>query len=75
MEVMQLASFNQKSSVETQNVEKATAAGVAEWTTKGKLTLSALGSPYLEHMLTHDTVFEHIHLHLLLFDYLSSADV
>ena len=46
------AYFNQKPSAETQNVEKATASCTEECATKGKLTLSALGTPSLDHILT-----------------------
>ena len=71
----QLAYFNQKHSAETQNVEKATSTYVAEHATKGNLTLSALGTPSLDHILTCDTAFEHLCLCLILYDYFSATDV
>ena len=62
---LQLAYLNKKPSAEKQNFENATYSCIAECATKGKLTLSALITPSLDHILTCDTVFEHICLHLI----------
>ena len=70
-----LAYFNQKPSVATQNVEKTTASCAEECATKGKLTLSVLRTPSLDHILKCDTCFEHTCLHLILSDYLFVTDV
>ena len=48
---------NQKLSAETQNVEKATFVYAEEHVTKGKLTLSVLVTPSLDHILKFDTAF------------------
>ena len=69
------AYFNQKPFAATHNVEKATAAYAAEHFTKGKFTLSSLGTPYLYHLLTYNTAFEHTYLYLILSDCLSATDV
>ena len=70
-----LAHFNQKPSAETQNAEKSTAACAAEHANKGKLTLPALGTPSIDQILTRDTFFEQIYLHLILSNYPSATDV
>lgn len=70
-----LAYFNQKPYAETQKVEKATSSCAAEYATKGKLTLSVLRTPFLDHMLTYDTVLEYIYRHIISPDYLSAMDV
>ena len=69
------AYFNQKPSAETQNVEKATAACAVECATKGNLTISALGTISLDHILAWETFCEHICLYLMLSDFLSATDV
>ena len=59
----------------TQNFERVAASCAAEHATKVKLTLLALGSLYLEHMFTCDTVFEHTYLCIITSYCLSTADV
>ena len=67
--------FNRKPSVEVHNVEKETAYFVARFPVKGKIILSALGAPFLDHVLTYNTFFEHTRIHLILSDLMSSTDV
>ena len=55
-----LACSNQIPHAETHNVEKATTEFTAVYVTKGKLTLSALGTPSLDQNLTCDTALEHL---------------
>ena len=74
-EALQLVYFNQKPSAKTQNTEKTTEVCAVEHATKCKIALSVLGSPSLDQILTCDTVFEHIRLHLILSKYLSTTDV
>ena len=45
------------------------------YTVKGKLTLSALGTPSLDYIVAYQEVFEHVLIHLILSDCLSTANV
>ena len=70
-----LSYLKKKPSASTDNAEKAKAAYAKEHTTKVKLTLSALVTTSLNHILTCHTAFEHMHLHLILSDYMYATDV
>ena len=74
-ESQKLAYFNQKLSAATQNVEKAKDTYAAEFDSKSQLTLSALGTPSLDHILTFNAAFDHTYLHLTLYDHLSATDM
>ena len=74
-EARKLAHFLQQTPIVTQNVDQATAAYSKKFHTKGKLTASALSSPSLNHMMTDDAVFEHMHLHLVLSDFLYPHEI
>ena len=67
--------FQPKPFAAMHNVEKAIAACAAEYSTKGKPTLSALRTLSLKHTLICDTAFENICIDLILCDYLSATDV
>ena len=57
------------------NVEQTAADCLAHYPVKGKITLSALETSSLDHIMTNQEVFEHTYLHLILSDYMSITDV
>ena len=71
----QLAHLSQQTPTVTQKVEQATADYSNKFHTKGKLTASDLGPPSLNHIMSDDTVFEHMCLHLFLSDFLSTHEI
>ena len=74
-EARQLAQFSLKTSTVSQKVEEATAEHSNKFQTKRKLTTSALGTPFLKDIMTDDAAFEHIHLHLILSNFLSPLKI
>ena len=57
------------------NVEKVAADHYKNYPVKDKLTLSALGTTSLDHVMTDQAVFEWVRLYLILSDYLPTAGV
>ena len=58
-----------------QKVEHATSHYAKNYPTKGKLTMLALGNSSLDHIVTDNTVIEHICLHLILIYFPSTGEV
>ena len=58
-----------------QKVKKGTEYCAKKWPVKCKLTISALGTPSLDHIATEKKVYEHTKLHLILSDCMSSTEV